>query len=132
MQIDSSSEGQAAASIPKAAGGSGKTGTNQPFKDWFMEKPPRDTWVWAAYSLEKADWQIVKTCRHGCCVQTLFGSMVLPNFWRLATAEEGAAEQAEWSRPRKHSFIGDAEFPSRTSIQSPTDTKVERNATEDE
>lgn len=62
---------------------------------WSKTPPPKSTWVWASY--ENDDWQIVKTCKHGCCVQSLFGSMMLPSIWYLATEDEGNKEQDVWS-----------------------------------
>ena len=70
------------------------------YLDWRVWTPPRLTWVWALYR-EADKPQLVKTCRHGCCVHSFFGCMVLPRYWRLASEEEGATEQAEWDKLRK-------------------------------
>lgn len=70
------------------------------YLDWSVWTPPRRTWVWAICR-EGDKPQLVKTCRHGCCVHSFFGSMLLPRWWRAATEAEGAAEQAEWDKPRK-------------------------------
>lgn len=57
---------------------------------WSEKTPPRNHWVAAQYGVLEPV-QIVKTCRHGCCVHSMFGTMVLPRYWRDATAEEIAA-----------------------------------------
>ncbi len=66
--------------------------------DWNQLAPPKDEWVWAAYSLEKKDWMLVKTCRHGCCVHSIFGNMLLPNFWYFPSLEEVEKEKKEWEK----------------------------------
>ena len=48
---------------------------------WHDDPPPRNTIVLATYSLSEP-WRRTRTCKHGCCVDQGFGSMVLPNFWK--------------------------------------------------
>lgn len=62
------------------------------YYDWNKVSPPKNTWVWAVYKLED-DWQLLKTCKRGCCVHSLIGTMALPNFWYFATEEEGLQEE---------------------------------------
>ena len=60
---------------------------------WDDEAPPKRTWVAALYKIAD-DWQIVKTCKHGCCVYSpSSGNLILPKYWRYATNEE--VEEAE-------------------------------------
>lgn len=68
----------------------------QEYLDWRVWTPPRTTWVWALFR-EGEKPTLVKTCRQGCCVHSWMGSMVLPRWWRLASEEDGAAEQARWA-----------------------------------
>jgi hypothetical protein len=64
-------------------------------RDWYSDTPARDTWVWMTYSLLQP-WHLVKTCKRGCCVQDpFFGSMLLPNFWKPATAQDVAKIEQE-------------------------------------
>lgn len=60
---------------------------------WREEPPPRDAWVQAKYRLGDAP-QVVKTCKRGCCVYGIAGSMMLPAFWLPATPEQIAEEEA--------------------------------------
>lgn len=58
------------------------------WRDWYYEKPPRDTVVRACWSLSEQP-QIVRTCKHGCCVKDEFGhSLILPNFWLPALPDK--------------------------------------------
>lgn len=66
----------------------------------WSENPPINTWVWAKYQ-ECEQWQLLKTCKKGCCVYSAFGTMVLPVFWCLATQEEGIEEQNKWNQLSK-------------------------------
>ena len=64
--------------------------------DWTEQAPPRQTWVAARYGIAEPDL-IVKTCKHGCCVQDPgFGSLVLPRYWRLATEAEVHSVGGQW------------------------------------
>lgn len=75
------------------------------FHIWKEDPPPGHTVVMAKYALTdpgnplsgsyRAKWQLVMTCRRGCCVRMYpddgFGTMVLPKYWREPTAEELSA-----------------------------------------
>lgn len=65
---------------------------------WREKIPPVDTFVWVKYSEtdSKENWQIVKTCKRGCCVSTSFGNMILPTLWCLTTQQEAEQEQKNW------------------------------------
>lgn len=65
---------------------------------WREKTPPINTFVWAKYSETdiQEKWQLVKTCKRGCCVYSLLGSMMLPTLWYLATTEQAQAEQEIW------------------------------------
>lgn len=67
------------------------------FNIWSENPPPLQTWVWVKYKLVGDNWQLVRTCRRGCCVHSLCGCMTLPKYWRLATEAEATAEQALWN-----------------------------------
>lgn len=67
------------------------------FHIWRDDPPPRDTYVWARYTLTQDKWQMVKTCKRGCCVYAFGCSMVLPKFWAEATPEEAASEDRDRS-----------------------------------
>lgn len=65
------------------------------FNIWRENPPPRDAVVmarWALTGLFAASWQLVKTCKRGCCVHPYpsdgMGSMTLPKYWREPTPEE--------------------------------------------
>lgn len=62
---------------------------------WQEKTPPVNTFVWAKYS-QLDNWQLVKTCKRGCCVESMIGNMVLPSMWYLATEQEAQAEQEKW------------------------------------
>lgn len=62
---------------------------------WCEKTPPVSTFVWAKYR-EEDNWQIVKTCKRGCCVESMLGNMVLPTMWYLATQNEAKYEQEKW------------------------------------
>ena len=64
---------------------------------WTENPPPKNTWVWAKYR-EDEKWQLLKTCKRGCCVHSSFGTMILPVFWYRATEEEGLKEQDTWNK----------------------------------
>lgn len=72
--------------------------------NWQDSAPPKNTWVWAKYNPNEK-WQMVKTCQRGCCVHSLFGNMVLPTYWYLATIEEGIQEQAKWNKQPQIDFF---------------------------
>jgi len=60
-------------------------------KSFDEELPPKQTWIAVRYSVLDSE-RIVKTCNRGCCViDPLFGSMILPRYWRLATDKEIAS-----------------------------------------
>ncbi len=63
------------------------------FNIWRENPPPRDTWVWAKYSLTRDQWQLVKSCKRGCCVYKYGETMFLPKYWREATEAESVEEQ---------------------------------------
>lgn len=63
---------------------------------WSEKTPPRCHWVAAQYGVLEPV-QIVKTCRHGCCVHGMFGTMALPRYWRDATLEEIVKTQDAWN-----------------------------------
>lgn len=65
---------------------------------WCVKTPPVNTFVWVKYSETdpQENWQIVKTCKRGCCVATSFGNMILPTLWCLATKQEAEQEQKNW------------------------------------
>ena len=67
---------------------------------WSKNPPPTSTWVWVKYRLndDNESWQLVKTCKRGCCVYSAFGTMTLPALWYLATEEEGKNEETSWSK----------------------------------
>lgn len=52
------------------------------FNIWKENPPPRNTDVLAKYELTKGEWQLVRTCNHGCCVSRHGYTMVLPKYWR--------------------------------------------------
>lgn len=69
------------------------------FNIWRENPPPRETVVMAKYALTagqrgewSATWQLVKTCKRGCCVHPYpsdgMGSLLLPKYWREPTVEE--------------------------------------------
>lgn len=67
------------------------------FNIWRDNPPPRETIVWARYALTAgargewaATWQLVKTCKRGCCVNTYPSGMgsLLPKYWREPTPAE--------------------------------------------
>lgn len=66
------------------------------FNIWRENPPPRDTVVMAKYALTGdkwvAQWQLVRTCKRGCCVYAVpsdgMGSMILPKYWREASVKE--------------------------------------------
>jgi hypothetical protein len=62
---------------------------------WREDPPPRSAYVWAKYSLIGDSWQLVKTCKRGCCVYSLGVSMTLPAYWREATTQEAESAAAE-------------------------------------
>ena len=75
----------------------------QLYFNWSEKRPPYDIWVWANYSLNEK-WSLVKTCKRGCCVYSLSGTMVLPRFWYLATPGEGIKEQEVWDNTSQIDF----------------------------
>lgn len=78
-----------------------KTVEGHDYLAWSVWPPPRNTWVWAIYDNHKEGPQLLLTCRRGCCIHSAWGCMLLPNWWRLATEEEGAAERKRWDeRPK--------------------------------
>lgn len=70
---------------------------------WNEKTPPRSHWVAAQYSVLEPV-QIVKTCRHGCCVHGLFGSQTLPRYWRDATHEEVTSSKRQIDGARSISW----------------------------
>lgn len=61
--------------------------------------PPVDTWIWACYESvinDKSQWQLLKTCKRGCCVQSSIGSMIIPVFWYQAAEKDALTEQKNW------------------------------------
>lgn len=67
---------------------------------WNQNTPPKNTWVWAKYKSndDNENWQLLKTCKRGCCVYSAFGTMTLPSVWYLATEAEGIAEDTKWKK----------------------------------
>lgn len=70
------------------------------YLDWSKKSPPTNTWVWATYQTDNLNnhehWQLLKTCKKGCCVHSSIGTMALPKLWYLATLEEGMKEESYW------------------------------------
>ena len=55
---------------------------------WEERIPPREAYVAASWSVLEP-LQIVKTCKHGCCViHPIFGRLTLPKYYRPATEVE--------------------------------------------
>lgn len=53
---------------------------NKSWNDWVINPPPKNTLVYAKYSVNDIE-QIVKTCKLGCCVSRDGYSMFLPKYW---------------------------------------------------
>lgn len=64
--------------------------------NWSITPPTFSSWGWATYDLNK-ELKLYKTCKRGCCADCGFGPMVLPNYCKSATPEEGIAEEARWA-----------------------------------
>ena len=56
------------------------------FHIWKDDPPPPETWVLAKYALTgpaiTAEWQRVRTCKHGCCVSDGWFNLNLPKYWK--------------------------------------------------
>lgn len=65
---------------------------------WKQYPPPKNMWIWAKYQCnnDNESWQLLKTCKRGCCVYSYFGNMILPSLWSLATEKEGIEEEDKW------------------------------------
>ena len=74
--------------------------------NWKEVPPPINTWVWAKYKLTDEP-QLFLTCQRGCCVHTHRGCLTLPSYWKLATPEEGKAENLRWALAPKISDLYD-------------------------
>lgn len=56
--------------------------------NWRTIRPPTSTWVLGLYSGDDERPRLGKTCKHGCCWNAGYGSMVLPSWWSPITEEE--------------------------------------------
>jgi hypothetical protein len=54
---------------------------------WDEKRPPASHYVMASYEVMDP-LRLMKTCRHGCCVDAGFGPQMLPRYWRDATQAE--------------------------------------------
>lgn len=64
------------------------------FNIWRDNPPLPSTWVWAKYSLTRDDWQMVKSCKRGCCVYSFGVNLMLPKYWKPASEQEATEAQA--------------------------------------
>lgn len=68
------------------------------FNIWLDEPPPRRTVVWVKYKLTGDNWQLVKTCNHGCCVIAYWGCMKLPKYWYPASQKAAQGWKAQYDQ----------------------------------